>query len=110
MQIGVARLCLDCDEVHDQERCPICASEAFVFLTRWVQPALSAKRTSATPPRSGAAEPSEKLGAYRQLVANKSYGSRTARFVRNGTVFFAVAGLARWGWHLIHQPTGKREA
>ena len=32
MKLGVARLCLDCDEVHDEERCPTCASEVFAFL------------------------------------------------------------------------------
>jgi hypothetical protein len=36
MQLRVARLCLDCEDVHDGERCPVCASEAFAFLSRWV--------------------------------------------------------------------------
>ena len=36
MQLRVARLCLDCDEIHDSQQCPVCASEAFVYLTRWV--------------------------------------------------------------------------
>ena len=36
MQLNVARLCLDCEEVHDAQRCPVCASETFAYLTRWV--------------------------------------------------------------------------
>jgi len=36
MQLRIARLCLDCDEVHSDYECPICASERFAFLTRWV--------------------------------------------------------------------------
>jgi hypothetical protein len=36
MQLRVARLCLDCEDVHDSQQCPVCASETFVFLTRWV--------------------------------------------------------------------------
>jgi hypothetical protein len=36
MQLRTARLCLDCEEVHDEYRCPVCASEAFTYLTRWV--------------------------------------------------------------------------
>ena len=36
MQLRIARLCLDCEDVHDGAQCPVCASEAFVFLTRWV--------------------------------------------------------------------------
>jgi hypothetical protein len=36
MQLRVARLCLDCEEIHDSRQCPVCASESFVYLTRWV--------------------------------------------------------------------------
>jgi hypothetical protein len=36
MQLRDARLCLDCEELHTETACPVCASEAFAFLTRWV--------------------------------------------------------------------------
>lgn len=36
MQLGVARLCLNCEEVHDAQTCPTCASENYTYLTRWV--------------------------------------------------------------------------
>ena len=36
VQLNVARVCLDCEEIHDSQRCPVCASETFAFLTRWV--------------------------------------------------------------------------
>jgi hypothetical protein len=36
MKLQEARLCLDCEELHTQEQCPVCASEAFSFLTRWI--------------------------------------------------------------------------
>jgi hypothetical protein len=98
MQLGIARLCLDCDEVHDQERCPACASEAFAFLTRWVRPAPSGKRTKASPPADQQRETVEKLDAYRQLVKGEDQGSRAARFLRNGAMLLATIGLARWGW------------
>ena len=38
MQLRTARLCLDCEEVHESQECPICLSEAGVFLTRWIPP------------------------------------------------------------------------
>ena len=38
MRLMNARLCLDCEEVHDEQHCPICSSESFAFLTRWVTP------------------------------------------------------------------------
>jgi hypothetical protein len=36
MKLNVARLCVDCEEVHDAQRCPVCASESFAYLIRWV--------------------------------------------------------------------------
>ena len=36
MQLDSARLCLNCQEVHDSRHCPRCASETFAYLTRWV--------------------------------------------------------------------------
>lgn len=49
MQLKAARLCLDCEEVHEAPSCPVCASETFVYLTRWV-PAVK-PRTAPRPPR-----------------------------------------------------------
>ena len=36
MNLRDARLCLDCEELHTEERCPVCASEASCFLIRWI--------------------------------------------------------------------------
>jgi hypothetical protein len=36
MQLRVARLCLNCEEVHDAQTCPLCASETYAFLKKWV--------------------------------------------------------------------------
>ena len=36
MQLRLARLCLDCEEIHEAQQCPACASETFAYLTRWV--------------------------------------------------------------------------
>ena len=36
MQLSSARLCLNCEELHDAQTCPVCASETFAYLTRWV--------------------------------------------------------------------------
>ena len=33
-----ARLCLDCDTVFDEPRCPSCSSESYFPLSRWVRP------------------------------------------------------------------------
>ena len=36
MQLRVARLCLDCEELHAEDRCPKCISEHYAMLTMWL--------------------------------------------------------------------------
>lgn len=36
MQLRVARLCLNCEEVYAGESCPVCASDQYAFLTSWL--------------------------------------------------------------------------
>jgi hypothetical protein len=36
MQLRVARLCLDCEELHVDNACPACASEHYAFLSNWL--------------------------------------------------------------------------
>ena len=36
MQLRVARLCLDCEELHNADACPRCASQAYAFLSNWL--------------------------------------------------------------------------
>jgi hypothetical protein len=36
MQLTVARLCANCENVHDERTCPACGSETFTYLTNWV--------------------------------------------------------------------------
>ena len=55
MQLRVARLCIDCEEIHDSLQCPVCASEAFEYVTRWVptHERRAHKRPPAPPPPAG---------------------------------------------------------
>jgi hypothetical protein len=62
MQLRMARLCLDCEEVHDDYQCPVCASDHFTYLTRWVPAPERRER-----PRPSI-KPSAELDTYRQLV------------------------------------------
>ena len=36
MRLHTARLCLDCEELHESPQCPVCASHAFSYVARWV--------------------------------------------------------------------------
>lgn len=77
MQLRTARLCLDCEEIHEEHQCPLCASEAFVYLTRWIpvddrRPRRRSQRLAAPP--------------------------RVSRIVKGGAVGLAVLATARWLW------------
>ena len=79
----MARLCLDCEEVHEDTHCPVCASEHFTYLTRWV-PAPE-RRERPRPP----ARPSPELDVYRRLVAPEKRG----RLFTRALVGLGAAGV-----------------
>jgi hypothetical protein len=81
MQLRTARLCLDCEELHEENTCPICASEMFAFLTRWV-PA-EERRSRRRPPAS-------------EKAADKPGKSGTTRWVQRGAAGLAIVAASRW--------------
>ena len=105
MHLGVARLCLDCHEVHEYERCPACTSEAFAFITRWIKLESGPTRTPPRPDETPYA--AEKLDTFRQILHAKPGGSRTRRWLRNGSLLVVVGYMARLGWSVAkRQPQG----
>lgn len=104
MRLANARLCLDCDEVHDQAECPVCASESFAFIKRWV----------AVPERPGTVRgpketDSETLSTYRAILnPAPEPRSRAARLMRTGAAGLALLGAA--GWLLQRNARGRRPA
>jgi hypothetical protein len=105
MQLRNARLCLDCEEVHDAAHCPACASESFAFITRWV-PSPSADASQPAVPAPTRPEPRERpasplepatretLDTYRQLIDGQTPSQWT--LVKRGAVGLALFGLAGW--------------
>jgi len=89
MQLRIARLCLDCEEVHDGQQCPICASETFIFLTRWVP---TPERPSR--PRQPESTPSEAATVYREMLHPTPHSPWRA--VGRGAVGLALFGVAGW--------------
>jgi hypothetical protein len=126
MQLRNARLCLDCEEVHDATHCPLCASESFAFITRWV-PSPSADQDpqaaqagppppARVPPREGppATQPveavsRETLDSYRQLLTGQPAPSNW-RFVKRGALGLAIFGLAGWAWKQQNQQNQRTSA
>jgi hypothetical protein len=92
MQLRDARLCADCDEVHDLDQCPHCASERFSFLTRWVPlPEGQARPRPQTSPRAE---------AFRQLIDPPAERPKTriANVLTNGAFGLAAVGIVGWLW------------
>ena len=97
MQLRNARLCLDCDEVHEEPKCPICASESFAFLKRWVP---ASERRSRPRPTAVDGPHRETVNTYKSLLAASQDEGRltTWQLVRGGAVSLAILGAAGWMW------------
>ena len=89
MQLRGARLCLDCEEIHSDDQCPVCASDAFAFLTRWIPPNERRVTPRATRPRPLPPPP-----------------GRTSQLVKGGAIGVAAIAAARWLWH-VTRPSGE---
>jgi len=83
VQLRGARLCLDCEELHAEDTCPVCASDAFVFLTRWIP---VAERRTAPRPR-----PSLR-------PSTSSSNSRTSQLVKGSALGVVLVAAGRWLW------------
>ena len=105
MQLRTARLCLDCEEVHDAMVCPSCASETFTYITRWIPAPERRHRPRATT--------SPEAEMFRSLVEKEPQApaqrpqpqpSRQGggRMLKGGAIGLTALGLA--GWFLRKKP------
>jgi hypothetical protein len=90
MQLHAARLCLDCQEIHTTATCPVCASESFAPLSRWIpaQERRASARSSDGP---------ENVETYRRLLASNEATMPKARWRPQLAIMVAV-GLGGWLW------------
>jgi len=94
MKLATARLCLDCDQVHDEQHCPSCGSESFAFLTRWIDP--GGQRPAAwLKPTPEAFDP-ERLEAVRALTTPKAPAPSAMRRALGAVAGLATVGVAGW--------------
>jgi hypothetical protein len=112
MRLMNARLCLDCEEVHDEQHCPICGSESFAFLTRWVSPS-DTVAAEAAPRNTRPPDPvdrREQVDAYRQILNSTPLLNSTppaqnrGRIVARGALGLALLGVARMIWRAAPEP------
>ena len=102
-----SRLCLDCEEVHDQQHCPICGSESFAFLTRWVTPSDTVAAAEPSPRATRPPNPAERreqVDAYRQILNPTPAPANRGRLVARGALGLALLGVARMIWRAAPEP------
>jgi hypothetical protein len=90
VQLRLARLCHDCEEVHADQQCPVCASETFTFITRWVPAPERRKRPRPTT--------SPEAEIYRQLTRGDEQPSTAGRVLKRAAVGLTALGIAGWLW------------
>ena len=91
MQLHVARLCLDCEELHEQQTCPVCSSESFVYISRWVPAPERRTRPRAVPAREAAK-------VYREWLDNNSETPASRRWLKRGVLGVAAVSMLGWAW------------
>jgi hypothetical protein len=97
VQLRVARVCLDCEEIHDQQTCPICASETFAYISRWV-PSPERRKTPTEPAPPGAepvaAPPTPRTRLEDMDQVRRELRDATAPASKGRKVAYGVAGVA----------------
>ena len=104
MQLHAARLCLDCQEIHAESTCPVCTSESFAALSRWIPP----QERRAAPRSNQGADNAE---TYRRLLASNEVSAAPSRWPTRLAVVVAAAGVGGWLWrHSSRSPKPERES
>ncbi len=88
MPLDKARICLECDTIHDLVTCPECGSSSFYYVANWIKPK--------QPPR--AVEPE-------QLVTPVAPARKKRHWVRN-TLLAGASVLA--AYQFLFKPTRKK--
>ena len=101
MQLHTARLCLDCQEVHEAQTCPVCSSESFAYISRWI-PAPE-RRAQPRP----VAEPPE-ADTYRRLLYPEPNQPGSSRWLKRGA--FGIAAVSAAAWMLKRNTGGEKSA
>jgi hypothetical protein len=83
--------------------CPVCSSETFAYISRWV-PAPERR----VKPR---AEPANDVEVYRQLLSGEPAQPTAMRWLKRGAFGFAALGAAAYAWKRTgRNESGKTEA
>ena len=91
MQLRNARLCLNCEEIHAATHCPVCTSDSFAYVSRWIPP----EERRGEPRR-----PSISAGSIPASAPAKPTAPPHMRWVKRGAAGVAVLAASRLLWQL----------
>jgi hypothetical protein len=91
MQLHAARLCIDCQEIHEDQMCPVCSSETFAYISRWVPAPERRVKPRASPSN-------DDVEVYRQLLSGEPAQPTAMRWLRRGAFGVAALGAAAYAW------------
>ena len=93
MQLRNARLCLNCEEIHAATHCPVCTSDSFAYVSRWI-PADERRGEARRPSTSAASLPAAAATSARPTAPPHM------RWVKRGAAGVAVLAASRllWQW------------
>ena len=102
MQLHAARLCIDCQEIHESQMCPVCSSESFAYISRWVPAPERRVQPRPTPP-------APEVEVYRQLLSADS-AKPASRWLKRGVFGMAALGAAAYAWKRSSNDSAKTTA
>ncbi len=102
VELRKARLCLDCEDVHEEMRCTICGSDSFAYLSRWVPTPEGAQRP--------AREASPDVEVFQELLTAESNTSGNGSVLKRGLLGLTALGIAGWAWRTSRSAATKRES
>ena len=91
MQLRVARLCLDCDEIHGEQTCPVCGSESFGDKSPWIT--APERRTRPRPVVT-----TDKADTNRELLQPDHPRSVKSRWLQRGVIGVTAVSVVGWLW------------
>jgi hypothetical protein len=86
MELRSAKLCLDCEEVHGDPMCPVCASESFAYLTRWIPLGDRPHPRRSTPVTPAATPPPD------------ARNNNSLTWARRGAAGVVLVAISQWLW------------
>jgi len=90
---------MDCEELHDSQKCPACGSETFAYISRWIP----------APERRQQNRPKETVETHPVRLSTPVPPSGRARWLRRGAVGMATVAAFGWAWQRSRDAASRKD-